>query len=226
MRHVFSVPAALIAFCSALFLAPPALAYEGCLGAKVTSCLDAIQPNLTGMDYQRARQSIDKYLAGDIAGKRQAKSILAVPYRSKFADPIEPPQLLVLDYTSALDINQILISLRKGVGTAESEAEYQATHMYEAAIFALGTQDNCRELATAHDFYLFFHTQVKSKLKEKKQERVKGEFQPPTDYYAETGWIGICGRKLNYIMSNAEWGSVQANMDRKYSSYSTTLAFR
>jgi hypothetical protein len=226
MRRVFSASAASIAILGAQFLASPALAYDGCLGAKVTACLEAIRPYLGPLGYQMARQGIDKYLAGDIAGKRKAKAVLSVPYHSKFADPLEPPQLLVLDYSSSLDIGEISITLRKGAGTAESEAEYQAMHMYEAIIFALGNQDNCPVTATPHDFYLFFHTQVKSKLKEKKQEHAKGEFKPASDYYAETGWLGICGRKLNYTMSSADWGSVQGDMTRKYGSYVTSLAFR
>ena len=98
--------------------------------------------------------------------------------------------------------------------------------MYETVIFALGTQDNCREMATAHDFYLFFHTKVRPRLKARKAERVAGEFYPPSSFDAETGWIGICGRKLNYIVSSADWGSVQGDMSRKYGAFSAFARFQ
>jgi hypothetical protein len=98
--------------------------------------------------------------------------------------------------------------------------------MYEAVLFALGTRENCREMATPHDFYLFFHTKVRSRLKTRKPERVEGAFRPPSSMDAETGWIGICGRKLNYIVSNAEWGAVGSDMSRRYGAYSASLAFR
>jgi hypothetical protein len=226
MGSIVSASTLFIALISAPFLVSPALAYDGCLGAKVTACLDAISPYLSPMDYQLARQSVEKYLAGDIAGKRKAKASLTVPYHSRFADMLEPPQLLVLEYAPSLDIGEISITLRKGAGTAETDAEYRATHIYEAVLFALGRQDHCLQLATPHDFYLFLHTQVKPKLKEKKQDFAKGEFKPPSAYYGETGWIGLCGRKINYTLSGAEWGSVRADMDRKYNAYVASLSFR
>jgi hypothetical protein len=81
-------------------------------------------------------------------------------------------------------------------------------------------------MATPHDFYLFFHTKVRPRLKTLKLERVEGAFNPPSSLDAETGWIGICGRKMNYKMSAAEWGAVGDDMSRKYGAYRVSLIFR
>jgi hypothetical protein len=226
MRKISSARAVILAFLGGPLLASPALAFDACLGAKVTACLDAIRPRLGPMAYQLAQRSIEKYLAGDIAGMRKAKGVVSVAYNSPFAEQFEPPQLIEFDYAPSLEISQIMLTLRKGSGTAESEDEYQDTHMYEAVLFALGTQDNCREMATPHDFYLFFHTKVRPRLKTLKLERVEGAFNPPSSLYAETGWIGICGQKMNYKMSAAEWGAVGDDMTRKYGAYRVSLVFR
>lgn len=226
MRHFLCASAFAMALTGAPFLPSPALASDGCLGAKVIACLDAVSPYLSPAEYQLARQGVEKYLGGDITGARKAKSNISFPYHSRFAEPLEPPQLVVLGYNASLDIDEITVSLRKGAGNAETDAEYQATHMYETVLFALGKQGNCLQLATPHDFYLFFHTQVKPKLKEKKLEYTKGAFKPPSSFYGETGWISLCGKKLNYTMSSAEWGAAQANMDRKYNAFIASLVFR
>jgi hypothetical protein len=210
----------------ASWAAPPAVAYEACLGAKVTSCLEAIRPHLDALDYNLAQRNIEKYLAGDIAGVRKGKGVLSVAYHSKFTGQFDLPQMLVMDYVPTLEIRQIQITMRNGVTSAETEEEYQATHMYEAALFALGTQANCRELANSHDYYLFFHTKVRLQLKEKKQESVKGAFKPPSSFAGETGWIGICGSKMNYVVSSAEWGAVGADMDRRYGAFGASLIFK
>ncbi|HUO55076.1 MAG TPA: hypothetical protein VMU18_10055, partial [Rhodoblastus sp.] len=116
--------------------------------------------------------------------------------------------------------------LRPGAAAAESEDDYRASHMYETALFALGSRDNCREMASPRDFYLFFHTRIRPRLKSKKPERVEGAYTPPSQFYAETGWIGLCGAKLNFILSSAAWGAAQADMARKYNATSATLIFR
>lgn len=204
----------------------PALAYDGCLGAKVTDCLDAISPYVSEGGYELARASIDRYLEGDIAGRRKARGLLTLSYHSRFAEPFEPAQLLTIDYAPSLQSSQIAVTLRKGAGTAETAAEYEATHIYETVLFALGTRDDCRELASPQAFYLFFHTRVKPRLKSVRMERVEGAYKPPSENYVETGWIALCGRSINYVQSGADWGSVQSDMNRKFSAYSASLAFR
>jgi hypothetical protein len=225
MRLRFMFPAAAIIW-ALQFAAQPALAYEACLGAKVPACLDAIRPYLDAPSYARARAEIDKYLAGDIAGKVKAKSLLSVPYHRKFADPLDPPTLLVFEYSPTLQSSQIQMSLGRGAGSAETEAEYQATHLYEAAIFALGTRDDCQELSSPHNFYLFFHTKVKPRLKPSKTDHIEGAFKPPSEFAAETGWIRLCGKAMNYSVSSAEWGAVGEDMTRRYNANSAFLAFR
>lgn len=226
MRKLTHAAAALIAFCGAQIVASPVCAFDACLGAKVTACLEAIRPHLNALEHRLARKDIDNYLAGDVTGARKSKSSFSVAYQSKFADPTDPPQLLTLDYSSSLRINMLEVTLRKGVAVAESEADYQATHMYETALFALGTRPNCPELATPHNFYLFFHTKVRPRLKESKQRRRKGEFTPAEEFTGETGWIGICGNSMNFILSSAEWGPAQADMQREHTYSSASLAFR
>jgi hypothetical protein len=213
----------MLAFLGAQFFASPVLAFDACLGATVTSCLDGIRPYLGSADFQMAQRSIENYLTGDISGKRKPKGLLSVAYHSRFAEQSEPPQLILIDYAPSLEISQISLTLRKGAGTAASEDEYHATHMYEAVLFALGTQENCREMATPHDFYLFFHTKIRPRLKAMKPERVAGAFKP-SSLNAETGWIGICGRKMNYIVSSA--GAVRDDMSRRYGAYSASLVFK
>ncbi len=226
MKKSIFAPILALAFCVAASFASPALAFDACLGAKVTECLAAIRPYVGVIDYQTAQQNIERFLAGDIAGVHKPKGVLSLAYYSRYADQADPPQLLLIDYKPSLETSQISISLRKGAGTAETADEYQATHMYDAALFALGTQENCREMATPRDFYLFFHTRVRPRLKEKKQERVEGVFNPPSSFYAETGWIGLCGKKMNYVVSSAEWGAVQEDMTRKFGAHDASLVFR
>ena len=222
MRYVL---ATMVLFVPALS-GPRALAYESCLGAKVTACLDAIRPYISELDYRGATRNIDNFLAGDIAGNRKPKGFFAVNYHSQFSDRFDPPQLVSVEYSPALTIVQIGVTLRKGAGTAETEAEYQATHMYEAAVFALGSRENCRELATAHDFYLYFHKNVRTKVRAKKPNRTFDSVKPPSEFEGETGWIAICGKSLNYVVSSAQWGAVQQNMERKWGAYSASLNFR
>jgi hypothetical protein len=226
MRRISLATAVFTACCAAQLLASPAQSAEGCLGAKVTACLDAIKPYLMSIEYQLALKGIDQYLAGDITGHRKAKSSVTVAYHSKFSDQFEPAQMVTMDYSASLEITEIQTLLRNSVVYAESDAAYNATHMYETVLFALGTHENCRELATAHDFYLFFHTKIKTSVKSKKIEHAKGDVKPPREFYHETGWIGICGKKLNYSVSGAQWGAVQADMERKYNNASASLAFR
>ncbi|MBB4196375.1 hypothetical protein GGD83_000146 [Rhodoblastus sphagnicola] len=206
--------------------ATPALAYDGCLGAEVRACLAAIQPHLTQPDFQAAQLDVERYLGGDIAGHRTAQGVVSVPYRSSFAGAYDSPQLVVLNYAPTLAITQVEITLRPGADNAETDDDYRATRMYEAALFALGSRPDCPALAEAHDFYLFFHTQVRPKLREVKAERGAAGFTPVTGYTGETGWVALCGRKMRFTVSSAEWGAVQGNMDRKYSVHGATLAFR
>jgi hypothetical protein len=98
--------------------------------------------------------------------------------------------------------------------------------MYETALFALGSHDTCRQMASAHDFYLFFHQNVRPKLKEVKSDSAKGAFKPASEYTGETGWIALCGKHLKLVVSSAEWGAAQANMDRKFNAYTASLWFR
>ena len=86
----------------AQFLASPALAFDACLGAKVTACLDAVRPYVSAIDYQLAQSNIGKFLAGDIAGMRKPKGSLSVAYHSQHSEQYEPPQLLLLDYGPSL----------------------------------------------------------------------------------------------------------------------------
>jgi hypothetical protein len=204
----------------------PALAYDGCLGAKVTACLDAIRPFISELDYRSATLNIDKFLAGDIAGTRKARGSIIVTYHSKFSDRFDPPQLLSLEFSQPLTIVQIGITLRKGAGTAETDSEYGATHMYEAAVFVLGSRQTCPEMATAHDFYLFFHKNIRPKTKVKKPDHTFDSFKPPSELEGESGWIGMCGNSVNYVVSSAQWGAVRENMERKYGSYVASLYFR
>ena len=226
MRPVSLATAVFTACCAAQLLASPACAGDGCLGAKVTACLDAIKSHLTNIEYQLALKGIDQYLAGDITGTRKAKSSVTVVYHSHFSDQFEPALILTMNYSASLEITEIETGLRNSVVYATTDAEYAATHAYETVLFALGTHENCRELATAHDFYLFFHTKIKTSLKSKKIEHAKGDVKPPSESYRETGWIGICGKSLDYSFSGAQWGAVQADMARKYANASATLAFR
>ncbi|MCI4680760.1 hypothetical protein K9U39_06410 [Rhodoblastus acidophilus] len=226
MKHRFVTLAALTAVSGAQLLATPARAFDGCLGAKVVACLDGVRPYISEIDYRIAAETIDKYLAGDITGKRKAKSSLLLSYHSRFSGPYDPAQSLVIDYSASLATIGVEIGLRPGVQTAESEDDYLATHMYEAVLFALGTRAHCRELATPQDFYLFFHTHVRPKLKMVKVQRAVGEFKPPAEFYADTGWIGICGNQVNYIVSAAAWGPMRADMARRYGSFMASLAFR
>jgi hypothetical protein len=217
---------ALLTFCFATAAAPPALALTGCLGAKANDCIDAIKPYLDALSYQRAHRNIERFLAGDIAGKRSAKGIVSVAYHSKFDDQFALPLEITMEYGPTLDVTELSLSLHKGTGTAETDEDYQATHMYEAALFALGTRENCPELASAHNYYLFFHTKVRNHLKAQKLARISGSFNPPSSDYAETGWIGICGRKMNFVVSSAEWGSVGADMSRRYGVGGSSLYFK
>jgi hypothetical protein len=225
MKHGFAVAAAL-AVAGALFRAPPANAFDACLGAKIVACLDGVRPYISALDYQMSRQELDRFLAGDIAGKRKPKSVISVIYHSRFSHPGDPNQTLTLDFAASLVTTGVEISLRPRVEDAETEEDYGAIHMYEAALFALGSRKGCRELATPHDFYLFFHTQVRPRLKNQKTERTVGVFKPPSEFFAETGWIGICGSQMSYRVYSAEWGAVQDDMDRKYHAASVSLAFR
>lgn len=226
MRKLSLAPAVMLAFLGAQFFASPALAIDACLGATVTACLDAIRPYLGSADYYMAQRSVEKYLTGDIAGRGKAKGVVSVAYHIRSAEQSEPPQLISIDYAPSLEISQISLSLRKGAGTAESEDDYHAAHMYEAALLALGTPENCREMATPHDFYLFFHTQVRPRLKTSNAERIEGAYKPPSSLEAETGWIRICGRKMNYKMSAAKRGAVGDDMTRKYGASRVSLVFR
>ncbi len=226
MKQKFAVAAVLIAVFCASFQAAPARALDACLGAKVVACLDAVKPHISAVDYQLSAQSIDRYLAGDIAGTRKAKGVVSVAYRSRFSGPYDAAQMLTLDYSAALTTTKVEISQRPAVQHAETEADYRATHMYEAALFALGSRANCRELATPHDFYLFFHTKVRPRLRTRNLERTAGAFKPPSEFFAETGWIAICGNQMNYVVSAAEWGAAQADMERKYNASTVSLAFR
>jgi hypothetical protein len=228
MRHAFFYPAILVAavLVATLSAPAPAAAFDACLGAKAADCLNAIATYLDPRDHARAEASIERYLAGDIAGKRKAKGMLSVPYYSKYADPLDPPQLLTIDYAPSLRITEIHVYLRRGATAAETEEEYRATHMYETAIFALGTREDCRELANAHDFYLFFHTKVRPKLRAQPTEHIKGMARPSTDLFAETGWVGLCGHQMNFLVSSQEWGALQADMGHRYGAHSASLAFR
>jgi hypothetical protein len=225
MKRIFFVAAL-----AAPFFSTPARAFDGCLGVQVKACLEAVRPNLKEIDYQGALRSIDKYLAGDITGKRKPTGILSLSYHSKFSDSLAPPQLITLRYASALAITEIEVTLRDGAMAAESEAEYQATHMYETALFALGSHDNCRELAKAHDFYLFFHQSIKPKLKlklkQQKAERKAGEFKPSSELLSQTSWIGMCGKQIQLTFSSQAWGSAQADMERKFNATLAHLNFR
>jgi hypothetical protein len=134
--------------------------------------------------------------------------------------------MILIDYAPTLEITRISLTLRKGAGTAKSEDDYQAMHMYEAVLFALGTPENCREMATPHDFYRLFRTKVRPRLKARKQERGEGALKPPSSLDAETGWIGIYGRKMNYSHSSAERGAARDDKSRKYGAYKASLAFK
>lgn len=220
------LPAAALLGAVLLIAAGPARAFEGCLGAPVRACLDAVKPFLSAVDYRMANQSVDKFLAGDIAGRRKSSGHVVISYHSRYSDPSMPAQIVKLDFAPTLAISQVEVTLREGALLAESEAEYQATHMYEATVFALGSRENCREMASAREFYLFFHLKLRPKLKKQASVKRADGFKPASEYEAQTGWINLCGSQLNFVEYAAEWGSVQATMDRKFAAAFASLLFR
>jgi hypothetical protein len=202
--HFRSIIAFMLLFFPSRLLAEEAQVLRGCLGAPVVACIEAMTPYLREIDYRLALKNIDAYQAGDINGIRRKTGIVSLPYHSKFAELGEPNQMLIITYSANLIIQEIQIFLRHNPMVAETDAEYERTRLYEAAIFALGPQPSCATMETPHNFYVYFHNNIKNSIKITSESRHTRAYPSGKSLTAATNKASLCGRSIQFLLGGDE----------------------
>lgn len=199
---------------------------QPCLGAPVAACLSAMRPFVNPLEYGAASARLDHFDTPDVGGHRPSHGQIAVTYHSRFAPPHAPGQLVILAFGADRRAESVEISLSPGTEYASTFEDYTQTRIFEAALFALGPQPFCRDMATPMDFFRFFQLRLRPRLVAAKDDRRADLPKLPVQHAADTGWTPFCGRKIRYFVASAQWGWIGADMTRTHKMALAALAFR
>jgi hypothetical protein len=188
-----------VSIISSVILPTSGLAFEGCLENDITVCLSDIAPRLTQTEYDSALQSISNFDRPEINGKLRKKGNVTVFYNSKDNEDSNKLQYISMDITRTHRVTGLSVSLSRSPILASTDKEYNETHMFEAALFALGDRSNCNLLSDKHAFYLLFHNKIRPTIRKDPTDfSITATDASAYDYY-HSDWQRICGRKMQYV---------------------------
>jgi hypothetical protein len=182
-------------------------AADRCLGSDARSCVLLLRTKLSfkTSDFSRRFLSFQEL---DVSGVPVSK---IRDIRLTASSTLDSSTRYIF-VTLHLDRNNVVTNMSFGLpgdpGNANTEREYDQTHVYEAASLAIGTR--CDGMANKIGFYRFFQNFVKPTRDAPKRDTYVGVTEASDEYGTNSKNISLCGSSIRY---NSRWGSATWQID-------------
>lgn len=180
-----------------------------CLGEDARSCglLLMSKVNAKSSDFARSFLELQEI---DVNGKR-VKNVGSILVTVEMSGSARLGRLTVLLHLTETNVvRSVAITLPRDPASANTEAEYAATAIYEAALISIGS--SCVDMSNELKFYQFFQNSVKPSIKRQGRSTYVGVADASDSYSSRSDKIALCNVLMRY---DSETGSATWAVDER-----------